>query len=43
VRVVNFEITRKRRKTKILARRVVLAVGNYLFNMHRGASAFPVR
>jgi hypothetical protein len=34
-RIVNFEITCKRRKTKILARRIVLSVGNKPFNMNR--------
>src|SRR5580692_3791150 len=34
-RVVNFKITRKRRKTKIFARKIFLSVGNNLFNTHR--------
>src|SRR6267378_3214485 len=40
-RVINFEITRKRRKTKILARRIALAVGNDLFNVHRRRQSIP--
>src|SRR6266568_7056336 len=42
-RVVNFEITRERRKTKIVVRRVVLSVGNNLFNMHRRRHCIPTQ
>jgi hypothetical protein len=34
-RIVNLEIARERRKTKVFARRIILSVSNNPFNMDR--------